>query len=147
MKTLHQITNRLRKSSTPTGVNNAQWANAVNWTIEAWKCYLAGQKWMHALTICAPEQYYALLNKTGELIVGNKSLLRFENNGAISNWTAQLKEQIADMRSKGEFNESLRWGRILAELEQFMLPTPNENSIKTMKPRVKGHRLIRIKAA
>lgn len=147
MKNLQQITSGLRKAKTPQGVSQQQWANAVNWTIEAWKCHLAGQQWMHQIEICAPEQYYALLDKWGNLIVKNADLIRFKNNSAIQNWVVQLKEQIADMRARGEFNEAIRWNAVVQHMEQFVLPTPNENAFKMHKKNVvKGHRLIRIKA-
>lgn len=146
MRNLQQITSGLRKSKTPTGVNQQQWANAVNWTIEAWKCHLAGQQWTHQIEICAPEQYYALLDKCGNLIVKNTQLIGFKNNIAINKWMHQLKDQIVDMRARGEFNEAIRYNSLVQHIAQFVLPTPNETALKRNKKNVvKGHKLIRIK--
>lgn len=147
MSAIQNIQSQARQKSKPSQVSPTAWANAVNWNIEVWKCYLKGQTWTHELEICCKEQYEMLLNKEGRLILPNVRMVRFKDNVANKEWVKQLTVQITDMRDKGEWNESLVWSRLLARIVIFQKPTPNEEGLKKGKLKVKGHKLIRIKTA
>lgn len=147
MISIQNITTTSRQKNKPNQVSASSWANAVNWNIEAWKCYLSGQKWAHSFEICCPEQYYMLLNKKGQFILDNLELVSFTNSVANQEWVNRLSIQIADMRAKGEWTEAIVWSRLLNKVTMNLVPTPNEDAFKKSKKVVKGYRLIRIKTA
>ena len=147
MKTLENITKNARLKSKPSNISGTAWSNAMNWTIEAWKCELRGQKWVHSFEICCPEQYYLLLDETGRFILSDVNDLNFTDSPAMNKWAVKLESQIADMRSKNEWVESLRWAKLLGLINENLKTTPNEDAFIKSKKVVKGHRLIRIKSA
>tara|TARA_R110002050_G_scaffold300722_2_gene471964 strand:+ start:110549 stop:110995 length:447 start_codon:yes stop_codon:yes gene_type:complete len=147
MNLFGKIVKQSRQKSKPSSVSASTWANAVNWNIEAWRCYLAGQNWVHTIEICCPEQYYMLVNEKGEFILSNSNLITFQDNLANREWANRLKIQIAEMRSKGEWNEAIEWSKLLVKLTKDSILNPNERALIQQKHTVKGHRLIRINAA
>lgn len=146
-KSFKTIKNAARKKNTPELVKPSVWANAVNWTIEAWNCYLKGQKWTHGFEICCPEQYYLLLNDKGTFILEDTNGLTFTNNLANAKWMQQLQAQIIEMQTKGEWVEAFRWTKLLKKIKGNVKPTPNEDHLVRTKAPIKGQRLIRINSA
>ncbi len=136
-----------RKKNAPMNVSPSEWANAMNWSIEAWKCILSGQKWVHDFEICCPEQYYMLINRKGEFILSEAENVSFSNSLANKNWVKNLENQVADMRARNEWMEALQWMKLIEKINQNPLPTPNETDFIKTKNVVKGHKLIRIKSA
>lgn len=143
---LNQLKQDIRRVSKPSNVSSNEWANAVNWNIEVWKCHLSGQQWNIPLEISCPEQYQLLLNEDGNSIVENVELLNFKDNYANRMWAEKLTHLVSDMREKGEWVESLNWIKLLNRVSQNQRPTPNEGLIRS-KGRVKGHKLIRVNQA
>lgn len=145
MKTFEEIKAASRQKTKPGMISKGEWANAVNWTIEAWKCYLNGQIWIHDFVIKCPEQYFLMLNEKGQFIFPLKSI-RFENNEANRAWAVRLRNGIQEMRLKGEWNESVEWTKVLRQLVSYQGISPNQDALKKHQA-VKGHKLIRIKSA
>ena len=71
MRNLGDIKLAVRKKNKPEYMSKLEWANSINWTIEAWKCYVHGQKWIHDFVITCPEQYFLLLDAKGNLFCRN----------------------------------------------------------------------------
>lgn len=147
MTTIDNFTKTARLKSKPANVSAATWANAINWSIEAWKCVLGGQKWVHTFEVCCPEQYYLLLDDKGKFILEDSENVKFSNSIANGMWVSKLEKLVIDMRSKSEFNESRQWANLIAKIRDNQDNTPNEDAFKKSKTVVKGHRLIRIKSA
>lgn len=147
MKTIENFTKTARIKSKPVHVSAVAWANAMNWSIEAWKCILGGQKWTHSFEICCPEQYYMLLDAEGKFILEEVDNVKFIDSLANRAWVSTLEKLVVDMRSKSEFNESLQWVALIAKIKDNQQTTPNEDAFRKRKVVVKGHRLIRIKTA
>lgn len=147
MITVENITKSARLKSKPNNISGTAWSNAMNWTIEAWKCELRGQKWAHSFEICCPEQYYMLLDDNGRFILTGVIDLKFTDSPAMNKWAVKLESQIADMRSKNEWVESLRWAKLLGLIRENVNTKPNEDAFIKTKKVVKGHRLIRINNA
>jgi len=147
MTTIENFTKTARLKSKPTNVSAATWANAMNWSIEAWKCVLGGQKWAHSFEVCCPEQYYMLLDTQSKFILEDVENVKFADSIANRAWVSKLEKLVIDMRSKSEFNESLQWVALIAKIKDNQQNTPNEDAFRKGKTVVKGHRLIRIKSA
>jgi hypothetical protein len=145
MISIQSIKTEARQKNKPTVVSSTDWANAINWTIEAWKCHLNGQKWAHDFEVCCPEQYYMLLDDNGKLILSNPESITFSDTLANREWITKLSHQIADMRAKGEWTEAAEWVKLLNLVSQNQSYTPNEDAYIKRKKSVKGYRLIRIK--
>mgnify|MGYP000520336837 CR=1 FL=1 len=145
MKTIHQIKAVSRQKNKPSNVSKVEWANAINWTIEAWKCHLKGQTWIHDFVIKCPEQYFLMLNEKGQFIFPLKSV-RFEDNDANTAWAVRLRHGIQEMRIKGEWNESMEWTKVLRQLIRYQGVSPNQDALKKRQA-IKGYKLIRIKPA
>jgi hypothetical protein len=143
---IEKIKRTARQKSKPVNVSSSDWANAMNWNIEAWKCYFDGQKWVHQFEVCCPEQYYMLIDKKGKFILP-LSQVCFSENELNKLWLKRLESQIMDMQEKGEWNEALQWRKLYNRIQKFQLPTPNEDHFKKSKKTIKGHRLIRINVA
>ncbi|MGB0806627.1 MAG: hypothetical protein ACPGRC_08050 [Salibacteraceae bacterium] len=146
MYSIADIKQNTRQKNKPSNLSKMQWVSSINWTIEAWKCYLNGQKWIHDFVITCPEQYHMLLNDKGQLILPDLKAVRFEDNEANRAWAKLLRSQIIEMRDRGEWNESIEWTKVLRQLVKSQGTSPNENGIVKQKA-VKGHKLIRIKPA
>lgn len=144
---LEHIVKEARLKSKPQNVSPKEWANAMNWNIEAWKCILNGQKWVHEFEICCPEQYHMLLNKKGQFILSDSENVVFKNTNSIRIWLKELEQQVADMRSKSEWIEALQWSMLIKKITHKTLPTPNEAGFVKTKKIVKGYKLVRIKSA
>ena len=147
MITIENISKKARLASKPNNVSASAWANAMNWNIEAWKCVLGGQKWIHTFEICCPEQYYMLLDEKGRFILSDVKDLKFADSTSIRKWVKRIESLIIDMREKSEWNESLKWAALVSQIMSDQSATPNEDVFKKGKRVVKGHRLIRIKSA
>ena len=146
MRTLDKIKIATRKKVKPTNISKLEWANAVNWTIEAWKCYLNGQKWVHEFEVLCPEQYFMLIDAEGQLILPELKNVKFANNEPNREWSNRLRKQIIEMRARGEWNESMEWTKVLRQLVRFHGVSPNQDALEKNKA-IKGHKLIRIKSA
>jgi hypothetical protein len=146
MRNLEEIKLKVRKKNKPAYVSKSNWANSINWTIEAWKCYMNGQKWIHDFVVTCPEHYFMLLDENGKFILPELKTVRFENNEANNSWSKELRLQISEMRDRGEWNESIEWTKVLRQLVKFQGVTPNQDRLVQTKT-IKGHRLIRIKPA
>jgi hypothetical protein len=147
MKKCIQIQKDIRSKSKPTHVSTIEWANSVNWTIEAWKCHLSGQKWVHSFTICCPEQYALLTDENGRFILENVKDLRFSTNLANRLWMNRLEAQIQEMKANDEWLESIAWSRLLDKIRESFPEVIVPQTKYPTKRVVKGHRLIRIKVA
>lgn len=146
MYSLADIKQSTRQKNKPSNLSKMEWVSSVNWTIEAWKCYLNGQKWIHEFVITCPEQYLMLLNDKGQFILPDLKKVRFEDNQANRLWSSKLQKQISEMRDRGEWNESLEWTKVLNQLVKNQGSSPNQDSFAKSKS-VKGYKLIRIKSA
>ena len=146
MRSLNKIKSTIRQKNKPLNLTKLQWVNSVNWTIEAWKCYLGNQVWAHDFVITCPEQYLMMLNEKGMFILSDIKNVRFADNEANKAWELVLKNQIYEMRSRGEWNESIEWTKVLRQLVRCQGISPNEENFLRKKT-IKGHRLIRIKTA
>jgi len=143
---IEKIKRAVRQKAKPSHISSMEWANAMNWNIEAWKCYFNGQKWVHQFEVCCPEQYDMLIDKKGKFILPLEQV-SFRDNEINKLWTKRLQNQIVDMQEKGEWNEALQWRKLYNRIQSFQRATPNEDHFKKTKTTVKGHRLIRIKSA
>lgn len=145
MKTLEEFKAIARQKTKPSNISKQEWANAINWSIEAWKCHLDGQTWIHDFVIKCPEQYYLMVNERGQFLFPLKNV-QFANNDANKAWAVRLRKSIQEMRAKGEWNESMEWTKVLRQLVSFQGVSPNQEALKKNKT-VKGYKLIRIKSA
>lgn len=145
MYSIADIKQNTRQKNKPANLSKMEWVSSVNWTIEAWKCHLNGQKWIHEFVINCPEQYHMLLDEKGEFILPNLKKVRFADNEANRDWAVVLRKQIIEMRERGEWNESIEWTKVLRQLMKFQGSSPNEDLLKNKA--VRGHKLIRIKSA
>ncbi|MFT4754539.1 MAG: hypothetical protein ACI85Q_002098 [Salibacteraceae bacterium] len=146
MNNLNKIKSVVRTKNKPAGISKRVWANSINWTIEAWKCYISGQNWIHDFIITCPEQYLLMINEHGVFILPELKSVKFEDNEANKAWSLKLRNQIIEMRDRGEWNESIEWTKVLRQLVKFQGISPNQENLLKRKS-VKGHRLIRIKPA
>ena len=147
MITIENIKKNARSKSQPIIVGASAWANAMNWNIEAWKCVLDGQKWTHTFEICCPEQYFLLLDESGQFILSDSKSVKFIDTVANRRWITELENLIIDMRAKQEWTEAKRWEALVSKIKNIQISTPNEDAYKMTKRIVKGHRLIRINSA
>ena len=147
MKKCIQIQKDIRSKSKPTHVSTTEWADSINWTIEAWKCHLSGQKWTHPFTICCPEQYALLTDEKGKFILDNVKELHYSSNLANRLWVNRLETQIREMKANDEWLESISWSKLLDQIRESFPKASTNLATYPAKRVVKGHRLIRIKTA
>ena len=132
MKTLQDVKSTARKKTTPANISKQEWASAVNWAIEAWKCHLNGQNWIHDFVVKCPEQYELMVNEKGNFLFPLKNV-QFANNEANKAWAVRLRSAIQEMRAKGEWNESIEWAKVWRQLVSFQGNSPNQEALKRQK--------------
>lgn len=84
----------LRSFDRPNNYPQEAWDHILRQSKSIWKAYLEGKKWQDHVAITCKESYLMLVNRNGQLILGDDSLLDYVCNEHTKNWKEKL-ESIA----------------------------------------------------
>lgn len=97
--------------------NNTRMAKPAGMNVQVWRVLrkvadqikteeLSGNGWKQRVMISCKEFYQLLLDNKGELILSNKELITFAQNGHINSWANEVLIEGINLLSHGEFESA-----------------------------------------
>jgi tetratricopeptide (TPR) repeat protein len=91
----------------PVGMNPRVWDVLKKVAAELWKEHDKGISVRRKVMISCKEFYEMLLDTEGNLILDNKSLIRFANNGHIKTWSNELLMEAINLMKHGAIDAAI----------------------------------------
>ncbi len=99
--------NKKTKLVRPVGMNPRVWDVLKKVAAELWKEHDKGAAVKRQVMISCKEFYEMLLDEKGSLILENKSLIRFANNGHIKTWSNELLMEAINLMQNGAIDAAV----------------------------------------
>ncbi|HAW21745.1 hypothetical protein N8004_00670 [Salibacteraceae bacterium] len=76
----------------PANYTDSAWRQLLDQSREVWNLFLSGEEWKEKLDITCKEAYLMLVDKNGELIIKDDTLLNYVQNQHVTSWKKRLEE-------------------------------------------------------
>lgn len=100
--------NNFNTVSRPNNFNPNVWNVLRKVAAEIWSSHNNGKNWNRQVLISCKEFYNMLLDENGNLILSNKELVRFAQNGHIRSWANELLLEGLNLLSAEEFDLAIQ---------------------------------------
>lgn len=98
---------RNTKLARPNGMNPRVWEVLKKVAAELWNEHDTGASVKRKVMISCKEFYEMLLDENGNLILDNKSLIRFANNGHIKTWSNEVLMEAINLMQNGAIENAI----------------------------------------
>ena len=76
----------------PANYTDSAWRQLLDQSREVWNLFLSGEEWKEKLDITCKEAYLMLVDKNGELIIKDDTLLNYVKTEQVLGWMKRLEE-------------------------------------------------------